>query len=738
MFFTFTSFADVPWQITGFLFSAVFELVMLALVRARLRSPASGPFCLALLLNAFWALGYAVDLALPTLEGKQLAFQLRCSVLCFYAPAWLELAHRMTRGRPLLRGWTAAGVLLVPLVSLALLWFPGPGQSPLLRHSFWIDTSGGLAVLRNALGPMGQVYYFYNYAVWVVIFLLFYPRRSHTRWERRGRLTFLCAAFIGWTADLLHLFGVTSPAGLNYAPMLFPITSTLIAYALLRHRMLNLAPVARSALIERLEDRIVVLDAAGRVVDCNEAAARTLGLARRDAVGGRAAGEVFAAWPGLVAFVNGSGDDPLELAIGPAVFEASSIPVLEEGDKRPRARVLVLRDITRRKEAENQLRQAKDAAEAAERAQSRFLATMSHELRTPLNGVVGFIQLLKNAPLDSEQGEYLRLLDQSTRSLLVIINDVLDYSKIAADQMDIERVVCGPRALADEAQRLFQPTAAGAGLTLETRVAHEVPEAVIGDPVRLQQILANLLGNAIKFTKEGGVILEIGAPREGVLEFRVTDTGIGIDLEQQARIFAPFSQADASTTRRFGGTGLGLSITRRLCELMGGSLTLTSEPGRGSTFVATVRAARTAPVAAVVAPVDLGAAVEAPRRRLRLLVLEDNAVNQRVMRAFLNRLGHEARFVDDGSKGLAALAEERFDALLMDIEMPVMDGYETTRRIREGEAAGVEGDARAYIIALTAHALRGERERCLAAGMDDFLSKPLSMDALKLALSRVP
>ncbi len=707
---------------------------MALFVRSRLRTPTSGPFCLALLLNSSWAIGYAIELSLTSFEDKLLVFQIRCSFLCFYAPAWFEMVHRMTRGRPLLRGWMIPAVLLVPVVSLLLLWFPGPGQNPLLRHSFWLDLSGGIPVLRNALGPWGIIYYLYNYAVWGAIFLLLIPRRQQTPWERRGCFIFIAAALVGWTADLSHLLGLTHPPGLNYAPILFPVTSTLIAFALLRHRMLNLAPVARAALIERLEDRILVFDNEDRLVDYNQAAAATLGLDKSRTFGQHAR-DILHAWPTLVALFSDPKKLRLEIPIGSVDFEASLFDVLEPGDARPRACVLVLSDITRRKETENQLRLAKETAEAAGEAQSRFLATMSHEIRTPMNGVIGFIQLLQSTSLNPKQREYLDLLHHSTRSLLVIVNDVLDYSKIEANQLEIERIPCDVRTVVNHTHRLLQPLADEKGLAFTTHVADGVPSEVISDPVRLQQILINLIGNALKFTESGRVSLEVSATAPDLLVLDVTDTGIGIAPEQQTRVFTPFSQGDASTTRRFGGTGLGLSITRRLCELMGGSLTLASEVGRGSRFTATVRVAPAPTSFARLPTPPVVAESTPPHRRLQVLVFEDNRVNQKVIGAFLTKLGHQFEFAADGEKGLAILAQQTFDVLLMDLEMPVMDGYEAVRRIR---AAETNGASRAYIVALTAHALKGERERCLALGMDDFLTKPVHLAALTDTLARVP
>lgn len=723
----------MSWQITGLLFSSVFELVMLCLVRARLRTLTSGPFCLALLFNAFWSLGYAIELLSPDLESKMLVFQIRCSLLCFYATVWLETVHRMTRERPLLRGWTLAAVLIVPVVTLILLWLPGPGQNPLLRHSFWLDDSGGLSVLRSTLAPWGVVYYLYNYLVWAVVFVLLYPRRRHAGWEYRGRLIFVITAIIGWGADLTHHFGITRPPGFNYVPILFPVTSTLIAFALFRHRLIELAPIARAALIERIEDRIVVLDEDDALADYNQAAAATLGFDRHSH--GKPIGQLLRDWPALIELFTRNDSRRIEIPVGRLTLEASLISVPTWSETRPGARVLVLRDITQRKEIETQLRLAKESAEAAGNAQSRFLATMSHEIRTPMNGVVGFTQMLKDTPLDARQREYLDLIDHCSRSLLVIINDVLDYSKIAADQLEIEQVPCNVHELARQSCRLLLPLAEKKGISLTINIAGEVPETVISDPVRIDQILSNLLGNALKFTKTGGVTLNVSAPACDVIAFKVIDTGIGIALEHQSRIFTPFSQADASTTRRFGGTGLGLSITRRLCELMNGTLTFTSRPDEGSTFTAIIRVRTIS--SSPEQPADPAASPPTANTPFRLLVCEDNPVNQVVIRALLLRLGHDPVFVDNGEKGIEHLARERFDAVLMDIEMPVMDGYEAVRRIRAAEQAAGE-HSHTYIIALTAHALKGERERCLAVGMDDFLTKPLTINSLKASLARIP
>lgn len=398
------------------------------------------------------------------------------------------------------------------------------------------------------------------------------------------------------------------------------------------------------------------------------------------------------------------------------------------------------------KVAERQALRATEEA-AASKAKSLFLSTMSHEIRTPLNAIVGFIHLLSQSPLNDMQREYLRKTRLSADALLRIINDILDFSKIEAGRMELENAPFGLSSIINAVQSIVSGTAKGKGLTLNTHVDDAVPDALRGDPTRITQILLNLLNNAIKFTAEGSVslnvhLLENAATADDgtvLLEFTVTDTGIGLTDEQKARLFQPFSQADTSTTRRYGGTGLGLAICRQLVQLMGGEIEVISTPGEGATFRFTLRLALSEEA------VPLADFDEIPQNTpehwngVRVLVTEDNAINQEIIAAVLQGFGLNTDLADNGAQALEMAARHQYAIIFMDMQMPIMDGLEATRRMRsQGSAldSATPWLEKVPVVALTANAMLEDRQRCLEAGMDDYLSKPINIDAVQLCLTR--
>lgn len=496
---------------------------------------------------------------------------------------------------------------------------------------------------------------------------------------------------------------------------------------------------------------LFALDRHGVFTFCEGKGLSAMGL-KSGALAGRSAYDLDRHLPGLSAKIDqalaGETITTIHKVRG-AVYEGQIAPMRDDRGE-VTGLIGIAMDITERNRAEDQTRLAREAAEAASQAKSEFLANMSHEIRTPMNGILGMTELALETRLTAEQREYMEMVKVSAQSLLTIINDILDFSKIEAGKLELDTEDFSLRSVLGSTLKPLAVRARQKGLKITSTVNPQAPEVLHGDSGRLRQVLMNLAGNAIKFTERGSVSVDVELESlesyAAFLTFKVTDTGIGIPREKQAVIFEAFAQADGSTTRRYGGTGLGLTITRKIVEMMGGRISVESEPGRGSTFCFTlpfpVSAGTDAGLVESITGPDVAVANTAARAELagqtesslsspvRILVAEDNAANQKLVLYLLQKQGYTVELASDGREALAALEKagpEAFSLILMDLQMPEINGFEATAIIRQMEE---DSGRHVPIIALTAHAMKGDMERCLDAGMDGYISKPVRREEL--------
>jgi signal transduction histidine kinase/CheY-like chemotaxis protein len=498
-------------------------------------------------------------------------------------------------------------------------------------------------------------------------------------------------------------------------------------------------------------EAIFILDARnGRIVDANRKAEELMAAPVKNLLGAVLRLTTIGSGPGreylppeLSANIGANREAELQSALGSRIHVEFSGSLVEI---RSGALIeLIVRDVREQKRAAAQMRAseqryrklseelriARDTALEAIQTKGQFLANMSHEIRTPMNGVVGMLSLALESCTEGEQRDQLQIAQSAAKSLVTILNDILDLSKIEAGKMAFESIDFDLRKLLTECLGLFQIPAREKNLGLDLSFDPNCPAWVRGDPVRLRQMLVNLIGNAVKFTINGSVLVSGSSPQPGIVRLEVRDTGIGIAPDKLQSIFDPFTQADSSHARQFGGTGLGLTITRRLSNLMGGRMWVESQVGQGSSFGLELPFQKAMPGTAKPSSVESSGA-QPSLASIRILVAEDNIVNQKVITAMLRRQGCIVTLAPDGREAHALFLKDNFDLILMDVQMPGMDGLEATRLIREEESRRFvrSGSRRVPILALTAHALQAQQDQCLAAGMDAVITKPVDLASL--------
>ncbi len=687
-----------------------------------------------LYLSAFWAVIQGMDMMTLDPWLKLTWLKMRPPIIELLSISVLVLTIRYTRHDALFSPSRLAALLAVPLLTVIVLW---TDRLEPLFLTFTVAGSDGLLVTRN--GPWFWVHAAFYYGMHTLAMALLIRSLSKDRpLYYRPTMLVISGILFSLLGDIFFSFGIETLAAFHSASSTMVVIGPLAAWTMFGHRMFDLVPIAHNLVAERIDAGIIVLNGENRIVDLNQAARRVPGLTT--AAVGRPAEEVLP-WSSLLRRYRDGDSGHEEIAAEengvPTYYDLSISPITSDQGK-VLGRLLLLHDIS-------DLHHSNESLEAANRAKSEFLANTSHEVRTPLNAIIGFTDLVLGTDLTAEQRANLDIVRSSSETLLVILNDIMDAAKIEAGKMMLEEVDFDIRGLTEGVVQSLSLMAGGKHLSLTCSVEADVPRFLKGDPVRLRQVLLNLMNNAVKFTEQGSVSLSVALGRRAPLERpgrgegdRVTllccirDTGIGIAPEKQAAIFQSFTQADSTITRKYGGTGLGLSISRELARMMGGELTVQSEEGKGSTFCFTALLRQGRETAGEAAAGDCG--TMPPCQGVRILVAEDVDVNSRLLVHLLEALGHRVTAARNGREAIELLEREEFDLVLMDDRMPLMDGCEASLIIRDPSSRVLRHDT--PVIALSASVLSSDRDRFREAGMNDRLAKPIRADELAAMVAR--
>jgi signal transduction histidine kinase/CheY-like chemotaxis protein len=628
-----------------------------------------------------------------------------------------------------LRHKKALLLFIIPAITILMLWTNDLHH--LMISDFGFVKVDQMTVLDTTYGSWFWVHAVYSYSLFLLGTLLLVKRLvGLSQILRKQSVLILLAILVPLVMNILYTFRLCPTYPIDLTILSFIFTGVLCFLGMFRYRLFDLIPAARNAVIEDMSGILIVLDNKNHIIDMNSAAKNIIDVKDKAFIGKLVfdfLGEMASYFIKYEHVQKAEEKICVRLDGGKKYYDLKITPLYDNKNKLI-GKFLILHDITILEEAIEDLKESRKAAEDASRAKSQFLATMSHEIRTPLNGIIGMTELLAPSIQTGEDREYLQTVQSCSGSLLDIVNDILDFSKIEAGKMELEKADIDLYSLIDTTVKAFSHKAREKDLTLSCGIDPAIPEKLIGDAVRVRQILVNLIGNAVKFTEKGRIGVKARLikheEQQAVVEFSVSDTGIGIPEDKIAGLFESFQQVDSSTTRKFGGTGLGLAIVKSLVTIMNGRIEVESRLGEGSAFIFSI-------------PFEVsekedskeitGAEPDFSGLNIDVLLVEDNKANQMLVKRLLEKKEMKVEVAGNGIEALRMLEGKAFDLIFMDIQMPEMDGYEATTAIRKNES--ITGK-HTPIIALTANAAEDDKNACLKVGMDDFLTKPIRSENL--------
>lgn len=624
------------------------------------------------------------------------------------------------------------------MITLAILLINSPPNIFIESRKIGHLSNTTLHTIEYDFGIWFWVHTVYSYSLMFLGMIVLLQRLIRNfKVYRNQTIIMVSAILIPFVGAWKYMLGIGPYANLDTTTFFFTIGGALLFIGMFRYKLLDLVPIALEAVVETMSDLVIVLDTQSRIIDMNNAAKGIFRMEQSDLIGQSVASILNYNYPLITDsadLLEGSNEVVLNLSGIERHYTLRHYPLLNKNNIIIGSFIL-LNDITSLKETMENLKLAKLAAEDASRAKSEFLAIMSHEIRTPLNGIVGMSELLETANLNTLEIENLKALQYSANSLLYIINEILDFSKIEAGKMQIDNSTFDLREMVSNVVKTFNQNDHAKVINIACDIADQVPDLLWGDYTKLRQILTNLLSNAFKFTEKGEIRIKVDclqtSDKSVRLSFTISDTGIGIPQNKIKNLFQSFQQLDSSTTRRYGGTGLGLSIVKSLLGLMQGTICVESILEKGSSFIFEIPF--DIAVEDALAKDCAAAAFTVADRPLHILIAEDSKVNQVLITQLMQRRNWKSDIAENGLEVLEKLKDKDYDLILMDIQMPEMDGYEATKAIRRAEI-GTKNHI--PIIALTANATQEDRDNSLKCGMDDFLSKPIKSDNLYNCISK--